>query len=657
MTPARTTSWLTVAGVLAPAAAVFASLLFFSGANDGATGLPSSDGEVAFLADAGRGLSFDAVRALPAEAWQVWHDPNRSLPGRGVWWARATFHNPTAQAWHGVLRSRSFFTDHVEAWTQVGAGWLSRAIGEATPVRGRPLRGREMALPVDVPARGETVVYLRNEDRFVVWNGWVWSRDAADFQSAVVWNWLGEAAYFGALLALLGYNLLLWWRLRLADIGYYVLHAATIALFMLLVRGVPAMMGLTLASPMLETLLGVTLALSAFFLTQFGRAFLETAHWLPRADRGMRVAGGAILGVAVFSLTTPWWSRAHGFALAVLVDAVTHVVWFALALLAWRAGATQARFFVRSFGCLFAGSLTVMVVWWWRAGQEMPMGGLMLGSGLEMLLLSLAVAERFVQAQREKVEVQERLANETERRRALQEAYADELEAEVRDRTRELEQANADKDRMLAVIGHDLRSPLAGLMRAAEVESGTFARETLRTGRAVLLLIEDLVLWARLRAGTRQIAAHPAANIIAPAVALHRSLAASGGVELVVDVPEELRVETELVLAQTLVRNLLANALKFAERRVVLRVARAGDGCVRVTIANDGPPLSPAVAARLATGENEPLTATGGLGLRLCREICQALGSRLEAGVTADGGTEFGCTLREAAARAEKNLP
>lgn len=650
MTPARTTSWLTVAGVLAPAAVVLASMLFFSGANDGATGLPSSDGAVAFLADAGRGLSSDEVRALPADAWQGWHDPNRSLSGRGGWWTRATLHNPTVQPWHGVLRSRSFFTDHVEAWTQVGAGWQQRAIGEATPVRERPLRGREVALAVDVPARGETVVYLRSEDRYVGWNGWVWSRDAADFQSAVVWDWLGEAAYFGALLALLGYNLLLWWRLRLADIGYYALHAATVALFMLLVRGVPAMMGLTFASPALETLLGVTLALSAFFLTQFGRAFLETARWLPRADRGMRVAGWVTLGVAALSLGTPWWSRAHGFALAVLVDALAHVAWLALALAAWRAGAAQARFFVRSFGCLFAGSLVVMATWWWRAGQEMPMGGLMLGSALEMLLLSLAVAERFAQAQREKVEARERLAGETERRRALQEAYADELEAEVRDRTRELEQANADKDRMLAVIGHDLRSPLAGLMRAAEAESGTFARDTQRTGRALLLLIEDLVLWARLRAGTRQIAAHPAANVIAPAVALHRSLAASGGVELVVDVPEDLRVGTDLVLAQTLVRNLLANALKFAATRVVLRVARVAGGGVRVTIANDGPPLPPAVAARLASGENEPLTATGGLGLRLCREICGALGLQLEAGVGADGCTEFGCTLREAAA-------
>lgn len=656
MPPPRATSWLTFVGVLAPAVVVLVLALLFSRENPGAVGLPATDGEMAFLADAGRGLDFGAVCALPADAWQPGPDATRGWPGRGVWWTRVTLRNPTAQPWHGVLAARSAFTDRVEAWTRDGEGWTRRELGEATPVRERPLRGREIALGVEVPAQGEAVVFFRSEDRFVAWQGWLWWRDVADFSAAVTGRWIAEAVYFGALFALLGYNALLWGRLRLADIGFYVLHAATVALFLLLARAWPAAAGVTLASPALETALAVTLALSAYFLTRFAREFLETARWLPRADRAMRVAGWAMLALAAAGLATPWGARAHGFALAVLADAVLHVAWFALALAAWRAGAAQARFFVQSFGCLFAGSLVAMSTWWWRAGEEVPLGGLMLGSALEMLLLSRAVAERFAQAQREKAEAQERLAGETERRRALQEAYADELEAEVRDRTRELEQANADKDRMLAVIGHDLRSPLAGLMRAAEAESGTFARDTLRTGRAVLLLIEDLVLWARLRAGTRQIAAHPAANVIAPAVALHRSLAASGGVELVVDVPEELRVETELVLAQTLVRNLLANALKFAETRVVLRVMRAPGGGVRVTIANDGPPLSPAVAARLATGENEPLTATGGLGLRLCREICQALGSRLEAGVSVDGGTEFGCLLREAAAKPEENL-
>ena len=161
----------------------------------------------------------------------------------------------------------------------------------------------------------------------------------------------------------------------------------------------------------------------------------------------------------------------------------------------------------------------------------------------------------------------------------------------------------------------------------------------------LLLLIEDLVLWARLRAGTRQVATHPARGLLAPAVALHRSLAERGGTELGVTVPDDLRIETDLVLAQTLVSNLLANALKFARTRVVLRADRAPEGGVRFGVGNDGPPLPPAPAKRFAAGENEPMTATGGLGLRLCREICQALGMRLEAGAGADGGTEFSFNL------------
>jgi signal transduction histidine kinase len=124
-------------------------------------------------------------------------------------------------------------------------------------------------------------------------------------------------------------------------------------------------------------------------------------------------------------------------------------------------------------------------------------------------------------------------------------------------------------------------------------------------------------------------------------------LAEQGGTELVVEVPEALYVETDLVLAQTLVRNLLANALKFARTRVVLR-AEARAGSVHFSVTNDGPTLSPEVAARIAADESGPLTASGGLGLRLCREICRAQGLKLEARSTPAIGTEFSFTVKAA---------
>ncbi len=207
-----------------------------------------------------------------------------------------------------------------------------------------------------------------------------------------------------------------------------------------------------------------------------------------------------------------------------------------------------------------------------------------------------------------------------------------------------------------AVIGHDLRSPLTGLMKSADSAPGEFARDTAQTGRALLLMIEDLVLWARLRAGSRVVSTHHARALFTPAVALHRALAERSGTMLALEVPEELRVETDLVLAQTLGRNLLANALKFAQTRVVLRAEDDGAGGVRFTVQNDGAPLPAAVIARLDAGEDGPMTATGGLGLRLCREICTALETSLSASAPAEGGAAFSFTLRLADPLAEEIL-
>ena len=89
--------------------------------------------------------------------------------------------------------------------------------------------------------------------------------------------------------------------------------------------------------------------------------------------------------------------------------------------------------------------------------------------------------------------------------------------------------------------------------------------------------------------------------------------------------------------------------MEFATTRVVLRVREDGQGGVRFTVSNDGAPLATEVAKRFAAGEEEPMTATGGLGLRLCREICRALDMQLGARTSEDGGTEFGFTIKRCA--------
>jgi signal transduction histidine kinase len=640
---------LLISGLIAVFAGLAWLLFALAGYREGMVNLPGDGSRLETLADPRPELTLAEAAAAPATAWREWPGTTYLVAAAGkATWLRVRLRNPGENPMQGVLSDSEYLPDRVDAWWRAEeGGWRHFAAGESIAGAHKPLWGRTAAFPVTVRAGGEQTVFLRVTDRYnaYLWPRW-WPR-AADFYQAQMRDTLAEAICYGGLLALLLYNSVLWLRLRFPDIGAYVPYAGAMLLFNFLSNGGPALLGFGLGSPGKEMLVGGALALSGAFVIQFARMFLGTAATAPGPDRWLRVARRGWLVMAASAAAVPWFSAPLWFDGIVALIALTHLSLLAVALLVWRRGVGHARFFIAAFGLLFIGALPAVVAW---LGQDMRAWAamtLLAGSLLEMLLLSFALADRFAQTQ-------SRLVEETEQRRMIEQTYADELEIEVRERTRELQEANADKDRLLVVIGHDLRSPLTGLMRAADGEPGEFARDVSRIGRALLLLIEDLALWARLRAGTRALAVHPAAAVTAAAVALHRTLAGQDRIVLVVAVPEGLRVGTDLVLAQTLVRNLLANALKFARSQVELRAECTAEG-VRFSVRNDGAPLPPEVAARFTANLDEPLSATGGLGLRLCREICQALGTRLEAGSVAGGGTEFTFTLREAAA-GEKSL-
>ncbi len=613
-------------------------LLVFAGDRTGMALLPGTRGStVSYLTDRDRNFTVEEAGRLPPEIWRPWSGERYLLSrSREVLWLRIILNNPDDTPMEGVLENDDFFADRADAWVTSGKGLRHSLSGEKVPADEKALSGREVAWSLTVPARDRLEIFLRIDDHVSAFARPVWWPDGKSFHAARLRASLAEGIYLGCLLALLGYNILLWLRLRQADLGFYTLYLGCAAAFMVLARAHLPAMGFAIGSPLLETTLTLAMALNGVFLMQFARVFLEVESRFPHAAKWLKRWSVALLVLTVaMVITAPWLSL---LKLTTLTVAVTHAGLLALSLAAWRAGVWQARFFLISFGCLFAGSLPMVTVWFWNSLlRDLGMRGLMIGSALEMLTLSLAVAERFARAQKQLIE-------ETEQRRMIEETYADELEEEVRERTRELRAANADKDRILTVIGHDLRGPLTGLMRSSDLAEGHYSREVTRTSRALLLLIEDLVLWSRLSAGKTAPVTCSAHSLMAPAVALHQAQAENSGVELLLDAPEGIQVMTDLVLVQTLVRNLLDNALKFACGRVTLRARETAHG-VRFAVGNDGPALSAEVAARMAAGKDGPLTAAGGMGLRLCREICQALGIRLEAETDTGGETEFAFTL------------
>jgi signal transduction histidine kinase len=674
---ARPTSWLPVAGLLVSVGGVLGWLLLgFAGAQVGKLNLPdaTSGAIVEGLVGQQTDLPLAEVQRLPASEWKRWRGGDHIVGRHGIeLWLRLTVHNRGDVPQAGVLDCGDYFADRVEAWLETNDGKWTRLIsGEAVADGEKALSGRDLAFPVIVPARGERVVYLRVTDFFGPVTFPAWWPDERDFHAAKARGLLAEGVYLGGLLALLGYNAMLWLRLRQADIGWYTGCLAAAAAFMILARGQIGELGWAMGSPGLEIALTLAIALSGLMLTGFAREFLELKTRAVRLDRLAFGVQLLLLALAVGAFAMPWMKSATMLKLVIEVTGITHVSLLVLAVWSWRTGVRQARFLVLSFGCLFSATLPAVAIWLSGGSHKnLAVMGVMIGSALEMLVLSLAVADRFAQAQRARAEAQARLVEETEQRRAIEEAYADELEVEVRERTRELEEANTDKDRILTVIGHDLRGPLTGLTQTAELlTSGGgvgaaspaaldgFAGDAAKLGRQVLLLIEDLVLWARLRTGRASPPTpHRVRAIVAPVVALHRTLAGQRGIALTVEVAEELRVTTDLVLAQTLLRNLVANALKFARGEVVVSArarSEAEGGGAELTVRDDGPGLPAAVLAGFAGGAGAGAGAEGGLGLRLCIEIGRALDANVAVQSIGGNGTEFKFVLPTAAPEASE---
>ncbi len=618
----------------------------------------SQQATVLMWKDAPPSLTIEDVHGSESAAWRVWEGRDYIVAApQSATWIKVTLRNLSPSALSGVLADSEYFTDRVELWevtTDAPETWRHEVAGEAIRNDRKSLGGRFPAFAVELPVGSEKTFYLRIEDRFVAASRLVWWPKMGDYLAVQLRSVLAESVCYGVLAALLLYHAILWVRLRHADIAWYVLAAAALVTFNFVLNGGTALLGWAMASPAKETVGTLALGLHSVFLVLFAREFLELRSRFPRADggvKGLMLIGGAI---SLGALATPWMRTTDWLYFAVPASIVVQVSLLIVAVVAWRRGASHARFLILGSGAMLVSAFPAVINWLLNDNQHAGAMGVLGGSALEILLLSLAVADRFSQAQRDKQEAQRRLLEEAAARQAVQEAYADELEVEVRERTRELEAANADKDRMITVLAHDLRGPLTGLTRSGEHAArattlsvlSEFAADAAATGRHLLLMIEDLVLWARLRAGAGQVASCSVHVLVAPAAALHRSVANRGGVELVVDVAEELRVETDVVLVQTLVRNLVDNAVRHAKRRVEIVAREEGEGGVRVNVRDDGPGLPTEVADWFVNADVEASRAGSGLGLRLCLEIAEALGVPVSLKTEEGIGTEFSFVLK-----------
>ena len=205
-----------------------------------------------------------------------------------------------------------------------------------------------------------------------------------------------------------------------------------------------------------------------------------------------------------------------------------------------------------------------------------------------------------------------------------------------RDRAAALEQlreADRRKDEFLAMLGHELRNPLAPIRNAVEilrVSDDRAVRERARemVGRQVqhlARLVDDLLDVSRIT--TRKLALKPGvvrlAALVDAAVEIARPALDALGHEFTVSVPpEDIWLRVDAVRLAQAIGNLLHNAAKFTPHggRIRLAAQRHGEE-LTISVADNGvgiaPEIMPSVFDLFTQGERSLDRAQGGLGIGL----------------------------------------
>ena len=285
---------------------------------------------------------------------------------------------------------------------------------------------------------------------------------------------------------------------------------------------------------------------------------------------------------------------------------------------------------------------------WWRTGWALSAFGV-----LALALLALMALEYRARVRR-------------------QHAHA------LSEQRRELaEQASQAKTRFLANLGHEVRTPLTGVMGMSELLLGTslqtrqrgYAESIHRAGEHLLRLVNDALDLARVEAGRLELDARDfdLRGLIREVVDLMAPLAERGGLQFsdAIDAAVPATLHGDRTRVEQILLNLLGNAIKFTDSgHVTLEVLPLHPQGVRLLVGDSGPGMTAEQQERLfrrfeqAEGAKTSARYGGsGLGLAISQELALAMGGGITVHSTLGEGTVFtvdlplpsGTTVRDSA--------
>jgi two-component system, sensor histidine kinase and response regulator len=232
--------------------------------------------------------------------------------------------------------------------------------------------------------------------------------------------------------------------------------------------------------------------------------------------------------------------------------------------------------------------------------------------------------------------------------------------------SRELKRLNAEKDKFISIIAHDLRGPMGGIMGLAQImadETRSYSDKAKKEMSATLHktainvynLLEQLLNWSKIASG--HIDYNPQKLILKDHVnkilGIFSETSREKSITLNSEIDEGLRVNADHDMLETILRNLISNAIKFTKSggSVSVSTGSGEKGMVYVTVKDTGIGMSNEIIDnifRIDVNTKRPGTngeLSTGMGLLLCQGFIEKHGGKLKISSEEGKGSEFTFTI------------
>ncbi|MFA5803208.1 MAG: PAS domain S-box protein [Melioribacteraceae bacterium] len=234
-------------------------------------------------------------------------------------------------------------------------------------------------------------------------------------------------------------------------------------------------------------------------------------------------------------------------------------------------------------------------------------------------------------------------------------------EEKIQKMNEELKELNSTKDKFFSIVAHDMKTPFQGLLGYSQIlseeyetlseeERKYFIKSIDELSKNTYELLDNLLIWSRIQTG--RIAFNP--NVfnlyqeLSPTVSLLTQTAKNKNITIDYLIDKKIFVNADKNMLSTVIRNLIANAIKFTKRggKIIISSKRV-EKFVDISVVDNGVGIKKENLSHLfKIGQNVSTKGTEdeegtGLGLILCKEMIQMHGGKIWVESELDSGSKF----------------